>query len=148
MDRALIKKITTACVKNSELFLPLGQKINFALDNLSKIISESMKYNDELSNSPTISYQWLDASEIGLDSEHMAINGFGNKFNLTKQQLELFNKKESKLKSLKADFLVEKELRQSTERKLTLAYDEIKDLLLGKVKDWAFLSQKKKQIGR
>lgn len=49
-------------------------------------------------------------------------------FNLTKQQLELFNKKESKLKSLKADFLVEKELRQSTERKLTLAYDEIKDL--------------------
>ena len=36
----------------------------------------------------------------------MAINGFGNKFNLTKQQLDLFNKKDVKLKSLRADFLV------------------------------------------
>lgn len=128
IERDLIRKITTACVRNSELFLPLSNRINFATDNLNQIISESIKYNDEISNSPTISYQWQDASEIGLDAEYLAISGFGNKFNLTKQQLDIFNKKDSKLKSLKADFLVEKELRKSTERKLANNAEEIKHL--------------------
>ena len=70
IDRDLIRKITTACVRNSELFLPLSNQVNFAQDSLDKIITESVRYNDEISNSPTISYQWQDASEIGLDAEY------------------------------------------------------------------------------